>query len=77
MAVILFSALTLALLYWLPARRWFERWGSTATDFTCVMAGDAAVVDPTYSATLAITVDARRTHLAVAGADGLSARRAV
>jgi len=50
-AFILLGALTLALLYWLPARRWFARWGSAATDLTRVMAGDAAVVDPTYSAT--------------------------
>jgi len=62
-AAILFGALTLALLYWFPARRWFERWGSTATDLSRVMAGDAAVVDPTYSATLAIAVDARPEHI--------------
>src|SRR5918994_696130 len=62
-AAILFGALTLALLYWFPARRWFERWGSTPTELTRVMAGDAAVVDPTYSATLAITVDARPEHI--------------
>ena len=63
MAAILFGALALALLYWFPARRCFERWGTTATDLTRVMAGDAAVVDPTYSATLAITVDARPEHI--------------
>jgi len=63
MAAILFGALALALLYWFPARRCFERWGPTATDLTRVMAGDAAVVDPTYSATLAITVDARPEHI--------------
>jgi hypothetical protein len=62
-AGILFGALTLALLYWFPARRWFDRWGCTATDLTRVMAGDAAVVDPTYSTTLAITVHARPEHL--------------
>jgi hypothetical protein len=55
--------LALAALYWLPMRRWFGRWGTTATDRTRVMAGDAAVVDPTYSATLAITVDARPEHI--------------
>ena len=59
MAAILFGVLVLALLYWFPMRRWFGRWGATATDLIRVMAGDAAVVDPTYSATLAITVDAR------------------
>ena len=63
MAATLFCALTLAVLYWFPTRRWFGRWGSTATDLSRVMAGDAAVVDPTYSATLAITVDARPEHI--------------
>jgi hypothetical protein len=62
-AAILFGALALALLYWFLARRWFGRWGSTATDLTRVMTGDAAVVDPTYSATLATTVDARPEHI--------------
>jgi hypothetical protein len=63
MAAILFGPLTLVLLYWFPARRWFGRWGSTATDLTRAMPGDAAVVDPTDSATLAITVDARPEHI--------------
>jgi hypothetical protein len=36
---------------------------AAATDRTRVMAGDGAVVDPTYSATLAITVDARPEHI--------------
>jgi hypothetical protein len=51
--------LVAGLLYWFPLRRWMGRWGTTPVDRTRVMAGDAAVVDPTYSATLAITVDAR------------------
>lgn len=63
MAAILVVALALAALYWFPMRRWFGRWGATATDRTRVMAGDGAVVDPTYSATLAITVDARPEHI--------------
>ena len=59
MAVILFVVLVLAALYWFPMRRWFGRWGATATDRTRVMAGDGAVVHPSYSATLAVTIDAR------------------
>jgi hypothetical protein len=62
-AAILLGAFALGLLYWFPARRWLGSWGSTAADLTSVMAGDAAVVDPTYSATLAITVDARPEHI--------------
>jgi hypothetical protein len=41
-------ALTLAVVYWFPIRRWMGRWGSTSSDLTRVMAGDD-VVDPTYS----------------------------
>ena len=48
--------LALAVLYWVPVRRWFRRWGATGADLTREMAGDAAVADPTYSATLAITI---------------------
>ncbi len=63
MAAILFGVLALASLYWFWMRRWFARWGTTAADRARVMAGDAAAVDPTYSATLAITVDARPEHI--------------
>jgi len=50
--------LTLALLYWFPLRRWFGRWGTTPDDLALVMAGDAAIVNPTHSATHAVTVNA-------------------
>lgn len=59
MAAIVFFAVALAALYWFPVRRWFGRWGATPADLRRVMAGDAAIVDPTYAATLAVTVDAR------------------
>ena len=49
MAAILFVALALAALYWFPMRRWFGRWGATATDRTRVMAGDVVVDDPSCS----------------------------
>jgi hypothetical protein len=50
--------LTLALLYWFPIRRWMSRWGTTPSDLTRVMAGDGLLVDPTYSGTTAVSVDA-------------------
>ena len=56
-------ALALVLLYWVALRRWFGRWGATGADLTRQMAGDAAVADPTYSTTLAITIDARPEHV--------------
>jgi hypothetical protein len=39
-------------------RRWFGRWGSTPADLARVMPGDAVIVNPTYVATLAITINA-------------------
>jgi hypothetical protein len=50
--------LTLTLLYWFPIRRWFARWGSTSNDLTRVMTGDSFILNPTHSATHAVTVDA-------------------
>jgi hypothetical protein len=55
--------LSLAFLYWFPIRRWFSRWGTTPVDLTRRMSGDAATVDPTHSATHAVTVDARPEHI--------------
>lgn len=56
-------ALALAALYWVPVRWWFGHWGATGADLTRAMDGDATVADPTYSATLAITIDARPEHI--------------
>lgn len=55
--------MALALLYWFPLRRWFARWGTTPGDLTRVMAGDALIVGPTYSGTMAVTVNARPEHV--------------
>jgi hypothetical protein len=50
--------LTFAALYWFLLRRWFVRWGTTRDELTRVMTGDAIIVNPTHSATHAVTVDA-------------------
>src|SRR5512138_1225124 len=55
--------LTLAALYWFPVRRWMSRWGATPSDLTRVMAGDSLLIDPTYSATMAVTVNATPEHI--------------
>jgi hypothetical protein len=55
--------LALAVLYWFPARRWMARWGTTPSDLTRVMAGDSLLLDPTYSGTMAIIVNARPEHI--------------
>ena len=54
---------TLAVLYWFPGRRWMGRWGTTSTELTRVMAGDALLVDPTYSGTMAVTINALPEHI--------------
>jgi hypothetical protein len=59
----LFAILTLSVLYWFPVRRWMNRWGATPSDLTRVMAGDSLLVNPTYSGTLAVTVDAAPEHI--------------
>ena len=50
--------LALAMLYWFPIRRWMSRWGATPSDISRVMAGDSLLVDPTYSGTTAVSVNA-------------------
>jgi hypothetical protein len=54
----LLMILTLAVLYWFPIRRWMSRWGTTPSDLTRVMAGDGLLVDPTFSYTMAVIVNA-------------------
>jgi hypothetical protein len=50
--------LPLALLYWFPVRRALARWGTTPTELSRAMAGDAIVAQPTHTATHAVTVHA-------------------
>lgn len=58
MVPLFFVMLTLAVLYWFPVRRWMSRWGAAPSDRSRVMAGDSLIGDPTYSGTMAVTVDA-------------------
>ena len=59
MLLTLIAMVALAVWYWVPVRRWMSRWGATASDVTRAMAGDALIATPTYSGTMAITVDAQ------------------
>ncbi|HZL84866.1 MAG TPA: hypothetical protein VFD07_05745 [Candidatus Krumholzibacteria bacterium] len=54
----LFVIFILAVVYWFPIRQWMSRWGATPSDRVRVMAGDSLLVDPTYSGTMAVSVDA-------------------
>jgi hypothetical protein len=55
--------LTFSLLYWFPIRRWMNRWGATPSDLTRVMSGDGLLVNPMYSGTTAVTVNASPEHI--------------
>jgi hypothetical protein len=52
-------AISLIALERVAARRLFSRWGASDADLTRIMRGDSAVIDPSYTATLAITVAAK------------------
>ncbi len=54
----LITTLVVYAVYWFAVRRWFARWGTHATERTRVMAGDAIITNPTYSTTLAVTIEA-------------------
>ena len=40
-----------------------SRWGTTPSELTRVMAGDAFLVDPTHSGTMAVIVNAAPEHV--------------
>ena len=63
MLLTLFASFTVAVLYLVPIRRWMSRWGATPSDLTRVMAGDALLVEPTYSGTMVVTVGAAPEHI--------------
>ncbi len=64
MLLTLFVILTVAALYWFPIRRWMNRWGdATPADLARVMAGDSLLPDPTYSGTMAVTINATPEHV--------------
>jgi hypothetical protein len=59
----LLVAFVVALAYWFPVRRWMGRWGAAASDLSRAMAGDPLIAQPTYSGTMAVSVDARPEHV--------------
>jgi hypothetical protein len=63
MLTTLFVILALSVLYWFPIRRWMNQWGAASSDLARVMAGDSFLVDPTYSGTMAVTVNATPEHI--------------
>jgi hypothetical protein len=58
MGITLAVIVAFSMLYWFPIRRWMNRWGTTPSDLTRVMAGDELLDRSTYSGTTAVVVDA-------------------
>jgi hypothetical protein len=56
-------ALFFLVLVALWVREWYLRWGSTKDELARPMPGDADIPDPTYSTTLAVTVDASPAYI--------------
>jgi hypothetical protein len=48
----------LALAYWFPVRKWFNRWGTTEDELWRVMPGDTIIDQPTNRAMQAVSVKA-------------------
>jgi hypothetical protein len=55
--------LTCAVLYWFLLRRWMRRWGAAPSDLARIMPGDSLLDNPTYSGTMAVTVNAGPEHI--------------
>ncbi len=55
------SCLVLWYAYWV--RGWYRRWGSSDEELLRPMPGDADIQEPTYSTTLAVTVNAAPHHI--------------
>ena len=62
-SAVLAAAFVLAMGYWFIMRPWFFRWGASTADLARSMRGDDAIDGATYSATLAVTIDAAPEHI--------------
>jgi len=56
-------AVVAMVLYWRFVRRWFRRWGASDADLLRTMRGDDFIRQPTYKATLAVTIGAAPEHI--------------
>lgn len=56
--IVVYAVLVAAVLYWIPIRLWYRRWGVTDAELHQPMPGDRDVSKPTYVAMLAVTIDA-------------------
>ncbi len=54
---VLAAALTLAVGYWFPVRRWMSRWGTTPDELAREMPGDGLIANPTHTAMQSVTVN--------------------
>ena len=59
LVIALYTTAVLAVLYWIPVRLWYRRWGVSDAELVQPMLGDNQVPHPGYQAMLAVTIDAR------------------
>jgi hypothetical protein len=57
------AGFVLAFGYWFIVRPWFFRWGTSKTDLARAMRGDDVIDSPTYTTTMAVTIDAAPEHI--------------
>jgi hypothetical protein len=56
--IALLGLFLVVLVYWVPMRRWFRRWGATEEEFERPMAADVEVTHSNYRTTLGVTINA-------------------
>jgi hypothetical protein len=62
-ATSVFVVLLLGVMYWIPIRLWYTRWGVTDAELVGPMPGDGVVPRPNYEAMLAVTIDATPEYI--------------
>ena len=58
-----FSLLVLGVMYWIPIRLWYTRWGVTDAELVGPMPGDRLIPKPNFDAMLAVTIDATPEYI--------------
>jgi hypothetical protein len=61
--IIVYALLALGVLYWIPIRLWYRRWGVTDAELNQPMPSDIEVSNPNYIEMLAVTIDAPVEHV--------------
>jgi hypothetical protein len=55
--------LVAVVMYWIPIRLWYTRWGVTDAELVAALPGDDTLASPNYGAMLAVTIDATPEYI--------------